>query len=694
MQCLKFCLPLATIIGSGIANAQSSDEPIESARPLEEVAVISRRVATPLIDLPANVSVLNAQELSELSAVHIQQALSQVPGVSMQRGNGQESLPAIRSAVQTGAGACGSVLVMEEGIPVRGAGACNVNELFDTHFEQASSVEVVRGANSAFYGSNALSGSVNLVLSSEASNRVRLELGSYDYSRLAVATNYGQDSDTHGAVFLTLTDDGGYRDQAGYDQQKLSWRQQHAMNDWIVNVGATITQLDQETAGFIVGENSYLDARMAKQNLDPEAYRESRSARAWVKASRQLNANDDVSGTLYARDTSMQFLQHFLPGDPLEDNAQTGLGWQSVWRHQHSDAIQWALGLDGEFNTLQLTQSQAEATPGSDFLRETIPTGIHYDYDVDARQLALFGQLDWQLSDAWSMVADLRWESMHYDYDNLSLDGRTRDDGTACGFGGCRYSRPADRRDRFEHVSPKLELRYQPSSHWQWSFRVADAFRAPQATELYRLQRAQTVAELDVVNALSTEFAVRYTSDRIVASLVAFDSQFDNLIIRDSDFFNVDGQAVDSQGLELAVQWQINSAWQWRLNGSWATHRYGSDQLVGEVNLNGNLVDTAPKHFGSTQLRWSPNANVSLQAEWQHMGAYFTDPENQHRYPGHDLLHLRGQLRLDEDWAVSMRVNNLLNTRYAERADFTSFTGDRYFPGQPRSAFISLEWRY
>ena len=116
MQCLKFCLPLATIIGSGIANAQSSDEPIESARPLEEVAVISRRVATPLIELPANVSVLNAQELSELSAVHIQQALSQVPGVSMQRGNGQESLPAIRSAVQTGAGACGSVLVMEEGL--------------------------------------------------------------------------------------------------------------------------------------------------------------------------------------------------------------------------------------------------------------------------------------------------------------------------------------------------------------------------------------------------------------------------------------------------------------------------------------------------------------------------------------------------------------------------------------------------
>ncbi|GHA06962.1 hypothetical protein GCM10008090_15820 [Arenicella chitinivorans] len=694
MQCSKICLPLVMVTSSVAAFAQSSDDSPYSARPLEEVAVISRRVATPVVDLPANVSVLGNQRLRELSAVHIQQALSQIPGVSMQRGNGQESLPAIRSAVQTGAGACGSVLVMEEGIPVRGAGACNVNELFDTHFEQAASLEVVRGANSAFYGSNALNGSVNVVLSPDVSDHVRVELGSHNYRRLGAATSYQTAGDSLGALFLTLTDDGGYRDEAGYDQRKLSWRHQHRLDDWTVNIGATMTRLDQETAGFVIGENSYLDARLARQNLDPEAYRHSRSARAWLGATRQLTTDDEVNATLYIRDTSMEFLQHFLPGDPLEENTQTGFGWQSVWRHQQSASLQWAMGFDGELNALTLTQSQAEPTPGSDFLRETIPTGIHYDYEVDARQLALFGQMEWQLTETLGVVADLRWESMHYDYDNLTLAGRTRDDGSECGFGGCRYSRPADRRDQFQHVSPKLELRYQPDSRWRWSMRLADAFRAPQATELYRLQRAQNVAELDVVNALSTEFAVRYTSDQLVASLVAFDAQFKNLIIRDSDFFNVDGQAVDSHGLELAVQWQINSAWQWSVNGSWATHRYASEQLVGEVNLNGNLVDTAPKQFGSTQLGWSPNTGFSMQVEWQHMGDYFTDPENEHRYPGHNLLHLRSQLKLNETWALSMQLNNVLDKRYAERADFTSFTGDRYFPGQPRSVYFSLEWHH
>ena len=47
-----------------------------------------------------------------------------------------------------------------------------------------------------------------------------------------------------------------------------------------------------------------------------------------------------------------------------------------------------------------------------------------------------------------------------YDYDNMMLDGRTNDQGVACGFGGCRYSRPADRGDNFTNLSPKIGLSY------------------------------------------------------------------------------------------------------------------------------------------------------------------------------------------------------------------------------------------
>ena len=46
----------------------------------------------------------------------------------IQRGSGQESLTALRSPVLTGAGACGAVLVLEDGIPIRPVGTCNVND--------------------------------------------------------------------------------------------------------------------------------------------------------------------------------------------------------------------------------------------------------------------------------------------------------------------------------------------------------------------------------------------------------------------------------------------------------------------------------------------------------------------------------------------------------------------------------------
>jgi len=92
--------------------SSANDQATQSIEPtdLDEVSVIATRSEQPLNEKSNNVFVLSKAELEATSAVHIQQVLSQTPGVGLQRGEGQESLPSIRSAVQTGAGACGSVL--------------------------------------------------------------------------------------------------------------------------------------------------------------------------------------------------------------------------------------------------------------------------------------------------------------------------------------------------------------------------------------------------------------------------------------------------------------------------------------------------------------------------------------------------------------------------------------------------------
>ena len=83
---------------------------------------------------------------------------------------------AIRSPVLTGAGACGAFLVLEDGLPSRPAGFCNVNQLFELDFEQAGAIEVVRGPGSALYGSNALHGTINVLMPSPVTARDTVQL--------------------------------------------------------------------------------------------------------------------------------------------------------------------------------------------------------------------------------------------------------------------------------------------------------------------------------------------------------------------------------------------------------------------------------------------------------------------------------------------------------------------------------------
>lgn len=679
---------LISFLAATGANAQQREVRLHDDD-ITEVFVIGTRTAEPVAEKNANVFVLSNDELSRVTPVHIQQSLRRVPGVTLQRGSGQESLPGIRSAVLTGAGACGSVLIMEETIPVRGAGACNVNELFDTHFEQASRIEVQRGASSAFFGSNALTGSINVSLPSVGENEASLELGSNSYIRGKGAISYNG-----GRVYLSVAQDGGYRDDSGFEQHKFSWRHEANVGEWTLKAGATYTDLDQETAGFIVGLDSYRDKALARKNVNPEAFRKTHSARAWLKAETQFNEVVGFNSSVYVRDTDMDFRLHFLPGKPLEKNQQQGFGWQTAVSVTPVDNLTLSFGFDGDITDSRLLQTQDSATNGSAFLRATIPTGTHYDYQVSAQQLALFSQINWSLSEQWRLILGARLERLEYDYDNAALNGRTRDNGTLCGFGGCRYSRPADREDRFTHASPKLELRYAPSSEWRFSLSMADSFRAPQATELYRLQRAQQVADLDEVEAKSVEVAAIYSGEYFNFNVSVYRLETDNLIIRDSNFFNIDGQSTLSKGIELSLGKTLSSQWSVKGVGSFAKHEYRSDLFVNNQNIRGNRVDTAPEFVGALFFEWSLNEKISMELEVQKVSKYFLEPSNNHSYPGHTLLNLRGHYDLSKRLRLSARVLNLADKRYAERADFTQFTDERYFPGESRSLFFDATFRF
>lgn len=685
---MRYILPAVLFAQSFAAFAQTSG--------MDEIVTTAERRDSQF-DSAGNIAQLGKEELDKIGHLHIQDALVRVPGVNFQQGEGQEYLPSIRSAVMTGAGACGTFLTAQDSIPLRAAGFCNVNELFEAYTEQAQRIEVIRGPSNALYGSNALQGVINVILPSapkQTETAFDLELGANEYRRENIY--HGGSAGNHGFVFnLTTTHDGGFRDDAYYDQQKLQLRHELDADSWNIATTFTASNLNQETAGYIEGHNAYKDDDLIKTNPNPEAYRDAQSFRLYSRMEKQVSDTRSFVITPYLRKTDMEFLQHFLPQTPLEENGQESVGFMSTWYDDVTDNFQWIAGLDAELTDGYLRETQAASTDG------VFPTGLHYDYQVDALQLAPFAQVNWTPAERWHVSAGLRFETMRYDYNNKMASGALAADGSSCvsGWTGlpapCRYSRPADRKDSFDNLSPQLGVMYELSDNHRLFANAADGFRAPQATELYRLQQNQQLAALESEQVQSVELGARGRLDDFSYQLSLYAMEKENIIFRDPQFRNNLGDGETShRGVELELGYRLSDAWNFGVVANLADHEYASEQSLSSQGIKGNQEDTAPKHFGTAHIGWQIVPSARTELEWVHMGSYYTDPENLHRYEGHDLLNLRSRWEPSQNIQLSLNILNLSNKNYADRADWSGFGGDRYFPGEPRSAYLGVDFRF
>lgn len=682
---------LTSAVGLLIAGTSSAQE--HSAG---EMIVTATRMQQPLLDHPGSITRLAAEDIAARGATHHSEIMNRVAGTMIQRGSGQESLTALRSPVLTGPGSCGAFLILEDGIPIRPTGFCNVNDLFEVNTEQADAIEIVRGPGSALYGSNAMHGTVNVLFDDPGARtgwNTSAEGGSDDYLRLK-----GAIADANAATDWRLlghwTRDGGFRDESGFDEAKLNALLAHRFEASTLEVRLAATNLNQETAGFIQGFEAYKDRDLSESNTNPEAFRDAYSARLtahWQRPSGD-DRSFDVRGT--ARSSRMDFLQHFLLGKPLEQNGQDSAAIYFSYSGGSPDT-RVTLGVDGELSNSFLLEIQSgpttDGTPPQQAIR---PAGKHYDYEVGTWSAAAYAQIQHALAPTLELTAGLRAEVVHYDYDNLMLAGNTDENGVPCP-GGCLYSRPADRVDEFTNVAPKLALTWAFHPEHRVYLSGARGFRAPETSELYRLQRQQSIADLDSERIDSIELGVRGLASAFDYSLAAFWLDKSNVILRDANAFNVSDGRTSHRGVEYELGWSPVASLRLSAAGSVARHRYEFDRSAeqGEQISAGNEVDTAPEQIHSLRVEWRPNAEWRADAELVSVGEYFVDAANQNSYQGHELVNLSLGWQFAAGWHASLRVNNLLDAAYADRADF-AFGNYRYFPGRLRTGFIEIGYAF
>jgi outer membrane receptor protein involved in Fe transport len=227
----------------------------------------------------------------------------------------------------------------------------------------------------------------------------------------------------------------------------------------------------------------------------------------------------------------MTFLHHERPGRPEEENGHHSAGAMASLTMQSVNRLT-VVGLDADLSRSYLRQTQTGPAQGGPRQREIFPEGKHYDYEVDALNLAAYVQFEWVPKGRWTLGAGARLDYLSYDYDNRMIDGNTRDDGTPCGFGGCVYARPTDRSDDYLNLAPNVSAAYRMSESTSLFTSLARGFRVP-------------------------EIGLRARQELWVSELTAYAMRKRDSVFVDAEGFNVSGARSRHLGLEWQFDWRF-----------------------------------------------------------------------------------------------------------------------------------------
>ena len=126
---------------------------------MDPVVVTATRIEEKVSEQASPVSVVTREEIERVGAVLVGDALQGLPGVDVQR----KGSPGSMENIKIRGGLASHTLVLIDGFPVNSPaidGAYDVSTLPTGRFDR---IEVVRGPQSALYGSNAMSGVVNFL---------------------------------------------------------------------------------------------------------------------------------------------------------------------------------------------------------------------------------------------------------------------------------------------------------------------------------------------------------------------------------------------------------------------------------------------------------------------------------------------------------------------------------------------------
>lgn len=181
------CAGIVAAFTQGLAMASSPSD----LHSLEAITVTAERFPTDVQQSSRMISVISAEELQETGADNLVTALERKGAFSYKAfgplgisHGGMNSSLGIRG-IQNGE------LVLINGVPIQSP-ASHAYDLDVIPLDQIERVEVLKGAASTLYGSNAMSGVINIITkrpSDAKEMRLKAEVGNYDYNNHSISVS-------------------------------------------------------------------------------------------------------------------------------------------------------------------------------------------------------------------------------------------------------------------------------------------------------------------------------------------------------------------------------------------------------------------------------------------------------------------------------------------------------------------------
>jgi Outer membrane cobalamin receptor protein len=156
----------------------------QEAVELEKTVVTATRTETPIENLPVSVTVITKDDIEKMHAKTVDDVLNKAAGITIRRCKGLADTGHTTLGMRGTGRDTGRTLFLKDGIPLNNTYIGSIGNFFDVlSVDDIEKIEIVRGASSAIYGSNAMGGVINIITrptSKKITGSASFEGGSFD----------------------------------------------------------------------------------------------------------------------------------------------------------------------------------------------------------------------------------------------------------------------------------------------------------------------------------------------------------------------------------------------------------------------------------------------------------------------------------------------------------------------------------